>query len=100
MVPSMNLPPPNQQPPSIPVSNPSLFNKEDEEKFDTESLLKEVKQVLIEFLDASSELGLKANDIKKRINVMADMWSAGKLNKTVQLQMKNLAFGKCSFHKI
>ncbi|KAI5642299.1 steroid receptor RNA activator (SRA1) domain-containing protein [Phthorimaea operculella] len=61
------------------------------ENIDSESTLAETKTILLEFLESSSELGPKANDIKKRIGVMEDMWTNGKLNLIVQAKMKQIA---------
>lgn len=64
---------------------------------DSESALIEVKGILLQLLDTSNELGAKANDIKRRISTMEEMWSGRKLNKQVQAQMKELAVGEISF---
>lgn len=58
-----------------------------------------MKEILLQFIESSSELGSKANDIKRRLGVMEDMWLSGKLNKKIHLQMMDLACGKCDFFK-
>lgn len=83
--------------PSIPTipCTPSILpmtDKTDETiDINSEETLREVKEILMEFLENSSELGSKSNDIKRRIDVMEDMWSSGKLNIKVQVKMKELA---------
>ncbi|XP_061709456.1 steroid receptor RNA activator 1 [Cydia pomonella] len=57
----------------------------------SESVLVEVKTLLLALLESSSELGAKANDIRRRLDVMEQMWMDGKLNLEVQAQMKELA---------
>lgn len=59
---------------------------------DSESALIEVKETLLTLLDNNSELEYKANDIRRRISIMEDMWSSGKLNKSIHLHMKNLTY--------
>ncbi|GBP13013.1 Steroid receptor RNA activator 1 [Eumeta japonica] len=59
---------------------------------DSESTLKEVKDILLKIVDDSSELGNKANDIKKRIHTMEEMWRSEKLNNSIKLLMKELAY--------
>lgn len=95
-------PPPVNLPPMQPtvMVNPSVapiprIEPEDQNlNIDSEGTLSEVKDILLKFLENSSELGPKANDIKRRIQVMEDMWSSGKLNKTIHFHMKELACGK------
>lgn len=91
-------PPVPSMPPLIPqpIFNPS----EEDNNIDNENTLKEVKGILIHFLESSSELGPKASDIKRRIGVMEDMWLSRKLNKRIHLQMKDLAVGKGLFSKL
>lgn len=60
---------------------------------DSESTLKKVKEILFKFLENSSELGTKANDIERRLGVMEDMWLSGKLNNRIHMQMMELACG-------
>ncbi|XP_045761482.1 steroid receptor RNA activator 1-like [Maniola jurtina] len=75
-----------------PVQIPPLEPKpQDDIQIDSESVLKEVKDILLEFLESSSELGTKAESIKKKIGIMEEMWLSGKLNKQIQIQMKDLA---------
>ncbi|XP_075984863.1 steroid receptor RNA activator 1 [Anticarsia gemmatalis] len=91
VVPAGNMPPMPavfSPPPLVPLV-PSI---EQEEIVDSENTLKEVKGILYELLDTSSELGNKANDIRRRIDVMETMWSSGKLNNSVYFQMRNLAY--------
>ncbi|XP_063834942.1 steroid receptor RNA activator 1 [Ostrinia nubilalis] len=92
--PPVNMPPmPAALPVAPPVhSNPKLFQPEEGVDIDSESTLNEVKDILITFLESSSELGPKANDIKRRINMMEEMWTSGKLNKRIHLHMKELAY--------
>ncbi|XP_049887165.1 steroid receptor RNA activator 1-like [Pectinophora gossypiella] len=90
--PPVNLPPlPTAPPIPIPNSQKPAFETTNNENIDSESVLIEVKTILLEFLDSSSELGSKSNDIKKRIGVMEEMWSSGKLNTQIQVHMKDLA---------
>ncbi|KAL4705251.1 hypothetical protein ACJJTC_010270 [Scirpophaga incertulas] len=92
--PPVNIPPmPTIQPILPPMhSNPRLSNLEDSNiEIDSTNALDEVKGILLTFLDNCSELGPKANDIKRRINMMEEMWRDGKLNKKVQSHMKELA---------
>lgn len=70
-----------------------MLSQQEQIEIDSESTLKEVKDILITFLESSSELGPKANDIKRRLNMMEEMWANGKLNKRIHLQMKELACG-------
>lgn len=91
--PSMpSVPPFPTMPPTLPpiltwpINNP-------EEVQDSHNTLKEVKEILLQFLESSSELGSKSNDIKRRIDVMEDMWLSGKLNTRIHQQMKELAYG-------
>lgn len=93
VMPPVNIPPmPTQLPPAPPIQIPSV--QPEETDIDCENTLKEVKEILLEILDNSSELGSKANDIRRRIGVMEDMWSSGKLDSRIFLQMKILAHGK------
>ncbi|KAL0849932.1 hypothetical protein ABMA28_011857 [Loxostege sticticalis] len=91
--PPVKLPPmPAALPIAPPVhSNPVMLSQQEQIEIDSESTLKEVKDILITFLESSSELGPKANDIKRRLNMMEEMWANGKLNKRIHLQMKELA---------
>ncbi|CAH1643281.1 unnamed protein product [Spodoptera littoralis] len=90
VMPPVNIPPmPAGFPPAPPVQVPSILPQEI--NVDSESTLQEVKQILLEFLDNSSELGPKANDIRRRIGVMEEMWSSGKLDSRIYVQMKDLA---------
>lgn len=91
--PPVNLPPlPASAAP--PVQNMIITNPKEDIDIDSDSALEEVKDILISFLDSSQELGSKAASIKKRIENMENMWTSGKLNKQVQIQMKDLAYGK------
>ncbi|CAG9107366.1 unnamed protein product [Plutella xylostella] len=93
--------PPNAQMPPLPtafmpplippVQSMPLNTTSEEVPVNSECLLKEVKEILLEFLDNSSELGPKSNDIKRRISVMEEMWVTGKLNNAIMLRMKELA---------
>lgn len=86
-----NLPPMPiafSHPPTMQTA-PSIEQKETE--VDSESALQEVKTILLELLNSSPELGNKANDIRRRIDVMENMWTDGKLNNRIFLLMKNLA---------
>ncbi|KAI8430117.1 hypothetical protein MSG28_000526 [Choristoneura fumiferana] len=56
-----------------------------------EHILEEVSKILLQLLEASSELGSKSNDIKRRVRIMEQMWRDGKFNHDVQEQMKELA---------
>lgn len=98
-LPHMNLPKMPSMPPIPSPSVPKPNSCEDIE-LDDEGTLTEVKSILLKFLEDSPELGPKANDIRKRISVMEEMWSNNKLNKMVHVQMKQLAEGKltlCNF---
>lgn len=75
-------------PPSVPKVNTSEGMDLDDERTVTE-----VKNILLHFLEDSPELGPKANDIRKRISVMEEMWLSKKLNTRVHVQMKQLAEG-------
>ncbi|XP_039745348.1 steroid receptor RNA activator 1-like [Pararge aegeria] len=89
--PSFNLPP---MPTTLlpPMQNISLEAKSQEDiEIDSASLLKEVNNILVGLLESSHELGAKAESIKKKIGIMEEMWSSGKLNKQIQIQMKDLA---------
>lgn len=77
-------------PPTLPPTEP-LTNSDNTS--DSQNTLKEVKDILLQLLDASSELGPKSNDIKRRLAVMEDMWLSGKLNNRIQQLMKELANG-------
>ncbi|KAJ8734960.1 hypothetical protein PYW08_014210 [Mythimna loreyi] len=92
VMPPVNIPPmPAAFPPMPPVHQvPSIQPQELD--VDSESTLKEVKSILLELLDNSTELGAKANDIRRRIGVMEEMWSSGKLDSRIFLQMKDLAY--------
>lgn len=95
-MPPVNIPPmPVAFPPAPPIQVPS--KPPQEINVDSESTLQEVKQILLEFLDNSSELGPKANDIRRRIGVMEEMWSSGKLDSRIFVQMKELAHGETYF---
>ncbi|KAM3958305.1 steroid receptor RNA activator 1 [Aphomia sociella] len=92
-LPLVNLPPiPAGLPTAPPI--PTNFKPEcdDNINIDSESALIEVKGILLSMLDNSSELGTKANDIKRRIGMMEDMWRSGKLNKNIHSQMKDLTY--------
>lgn len=98
---SPNLPPlpavsiPSTLPQQVTI--PKATKVSSDEAIDRQRSLKEVKEILLTFLNDSTELGLKANDIKKRIDVMEEMWINGKLNATIQSKMLNLACGKNPF---
>lgn len=91
-LPHMNLPPMPSMPP-IPQPSISKDNICENVDLDDEGTLTEVKSILLQFLEDCPELGPKANDIRKRINVMEDMWLSKKLNTSVYVQMKHLAEG-------
>lgn len=92
-MPPMNLPPmPVAFSPGTPVQIPS--SQPQEINVDSENTLKEVKGILLELLDNSSELGTKSNDIRRRIGVMEEMWSSGKLDNRIFVQMQTLAYGE------
>lgn len=95
-----NLPPMPQvfSPPPIVPLTPTI--QQEHIDIDGESTLKEVKSILIDLLDNSPELGNKADDIRRRMDVMENMWTSGKLNNRIFLQMKNLAHGKplCNYY--
>lgn len=78
-----------------PVTNQSnkAVNEDSVAIIDSESALKEVKDILMQYVD-NGELGSKTNDVRKRIGVMEDMWLNGKLNNSIQIKMKELADGK------
>lgn len=82
---------PRSQPPMIPTGPGPTINAE--QVLDDQNTLKEVKEILLHVLESSSELGPKSNDIKRRIDVMEDMWLSGKLNTRIHQQMKELAYG-------
>lgn len=90
--PSTNMPP-LPTCPVLPIPNitPEI-SSQGNIQIDSESTLKEVKDILLSLLDSNSELGSKADSIKKRIGTMEDMWLNGKLNNAVQIQMKGLAY--------
>ncbi|XP_034841409.1 steroid receptor RNA activator 1 [Maniola hyperantus] len=89
--PMINLPPlPTTILPPVQIA-PLEPNSQDDIQIDSENVLKEVKDILLEFLESSSELGSKAESIKKKIGIMEEMWLSGKLNKQIQIQMKDLA---------
>ncbi|KPJ13769.1 Steroid receptor RNA activator 1 [Papilio machaon] len=92
--PPANLPPmPVPMVPVVPTLSTQINSRNENEdiEIDSASTLKEVKDILLQFVD-SGDLGSKGNEVKKRINVMEDMWSNGKLNKSVQVKMKELAY--------
>lgn len=92
--PSVNLPP---LPTLSPLPKPNIIPEtklQGNVEIDSESALQEVKGLLLEILESNSELGPKADSIKKRIGTMEDMWLSGKLNNLIQLQMRDLAYGK------
>lgn len=91
--PTVNLPP--LPVPIVPARSTQINNRNETADIviDSESTLQEVKDILLRFVD-SDELGSKGNDVKKRINIMEDMWLNGKLNKSIQAQMKELAYGE------
>lgn len=91
-LPYTNLPKTPSMPPIPPPSVPQHNTCEDI-NLDDERTLTEVKSILLQFLQDSPELGPKANDIRKRISVMEEMWSSKKLNRSVYVQMKQLAEG-------
>ncbi|CAG9782806.1 unnamed protein product [Diatraea saccharalis] len=93
--PSVNLPPLPMTTPILPPmhTNPKIINQpENDTEIDSEGTLQEVKGILIMFLDKSSELGPKSNDIKRRINMMEEMWASGKLNNKIHFLMRELAY--------
>lgn len=92
VLPPGNMPPmPAAFPPAPPVLQiPSIQPQEID--LDSENTLKEVKGILLELLDNSTGLSAKANDIRRRIGVMEEMWSSGKLDSKIFVQMKNLAY--------
>ncbi|RVE42753.1 hypothetical protein evm_012577 [Chilo suppressalis] len=93
-------PPPSNLPPlptTVPVlppmhTNPKIMKQEHDINIDSESTLQEVKGILLTFLDNSSELGPKTNDIKRRIKLMEEMWTNGKLNQKIYILMRDLAY--------
>ncbi|KPI93510.1 Steroid receptor RNA activator 1 [Papilio xuthus] len=92
--PPANLPPmPVPMVPAVPTLSTQIISRNESEliEIDSASTLKEVKDILLRFID-SGDLGSKGNEVKKRINVMENMWLNGKLNKSIQLQMKELAY--------
>nr|XP_026484702.1 steroid receptor RNA activator 1-like [Vanessa tameamea] len=90
--PPANLPPlPTNALPPLP-SLTTETNVQENNVVDTECALKEVKDILITFLETSEELGSKAASIRKRIESMENMWLSGKLNKQIQVQMRDLAY--------
>lgn len=91
-VPHMDLP---KMPSMPPIHQPTGLKQNtcEDIDLDDERTLAEVKSILVQFLEDSPELGPKANDIRKRICVMEEMWTNKKLNKRVHVQMKQLAEG-------
>lgn len=88
----VNLPPmPALVPSAPPIYSNNVKNQIEDVQMDSENILKEVKGSLLEILENSIELGSKANDIKRRIAIMEEMWLGGKLNNNVYMQMKDLA---------
>lgn len=85
-------PPLTTLPPTLPLMTHTPTTNP-EEVLDSQNTLKEVKEILLYFLESSSELGPKSNDIKRRIDVMEEMWLSGKLNTRIHQQMKELAYG-------
>ncbi|XP_053601222.1 steroid receptor RNA activator 1 [Plodia interpunctella] len=83
---------PSALPSTPPVKLPPRTEPQETVDIDSEHALCEVKDILLSLLDNSSELGQKATDIKRRIVVMEDMWINEKLNKSVQFQMRELAY--------
>ncbi|XP_048005958.1 steroid receptor RNA activator 1 [Leguminivora glycinivorella] len=93
-VPSVNLPPmPSGAPTAMvpPNATQKITSSNCDMSINSESVLMEVKALLLGLLESSSELGAKANDIRRRLDVMEQMWQDGKLNIEVQTQMKELA---------
>ncbi|XP_032518380.2 steroid receptor RNA activator 1-like [Danaus plexippus] len=92
--PSINLPPmPSSLELQTLTQNIVPETKSDEHiELDSESTLKEVKDILLQLLESSSELGPKSESIKKKIATMEDMWRNNKLTKLVQLRMRDLAY--------
>ncbi|XP_023947939.1 steroid receptor RNA activator 1 [Bicyclus anynana] len=88
-------PPPFNLPPLpttvLPPQNTSEAKHQDDVVIDSTSMLKDVKDILLQLLESSSELGTKAESIKKKILILEEMWSTGKLNKQIQIQMNDLA---------
>lgn len=91
----VDLPPVPSFPP-IPV-NTAKETPNEAVNNDSDVPLSEVKDILLQFLENSSELGSKANDIKRRIGVMEEMWTNGKLSKQVHVHMKELACGEKNY---
>ncbi|XP_059049324.1 steroid receptor RNA activator 1 [Achroia grisella] len=90
--PPVNLPPiPGGLSPA-PVHITSKPELDQDINIDSGSALIEVKDILLTLLDTSSELENKANDIKRRICIMEEMWKSGKLNKSIHLHIRNLAY--------
>lgn len=92
VIPPGNVPPTPAMfsPVPCPQTVPNVSNI-DETDIDSVKTLEVVKSILLELLDTSPELGNKGNDIRKRIDIMEDMWTSGKLNNNIFLHMKNLA---------
>ncbi|XP_050350927.1 steroid receptor RNA activator 1 [Nymphalis io] len=89
--PPVNMPP---LPTNVLPPMPSLTakrNVQENTEVDSEYVLKEVKDILLSFLDSSDDLAIAAN-IKKRIENMENMWLSGKLNTQIQVQMRDLAY--------
>ncbi|XP_063374121.1 steroid receptor RNA activator 1 [Cydia amplana] len=92
--PQVNMPPmPSGAPTALVPPSLTQINipSNSELSINSESVLVEVKTLLLELLGSSSELGAKANDIRRRLDVMEQMWMDGKLNVEVQAKMKELA---------
>ncbi|CAH2099632.1 unnamed protein product [Euphydryas editha] len=88
--PPVNLPPIAASA-APPIQNVIVTDSKEDIDFNSDAALKEVKNILLSFLDSSQELGSKATSIRKRIENMENMWISGKLNKQVQMQMRDLA---------
>ncbi|XP_038209383.1 steroid receptor RNA activator 1-like [Zerene cesonia] len=74
-----------------PVSNiATIIEPQEKVQIDCGKILEEVKDALLEILGDSSELGSKAESIRKKISLMEDMWTSGKLNTQVQIRMQEL----------
>ncbi|CAK1548622.1 unnamed protein product [Leptosia nina] len=65
-------------------------DSEEDIQIDSEQMLYEVREVLLDILNDSTELGAKGDSIKKKISTMEEMWSNGKINKQVQMKMQEL----------
>lgn len=86
-------PPLPTMPPTLPSMIPTELISNQTVVIGDQNTLKEVKDILL-FILEKSELGPKSNDIKRRISVMEDMWTSGKLNPRIHQQMKELAYGQ------